>query len=98
MKKEFFTCALALVSQKTGVSEETIMSMTRTEEVLDARAMVVYCCRRYGLTNKDIRVLFGRSGHHFTQNMYELCQSRKQFSSYYSAVCASICKQLGINE
>lgn len=98
MKKAFFLSALALVAQKTGVSEQIIQSLTRTEEVLDARALVVYCCRKYGLSNKDIRLLFERNGHHFTQKMYDLCLSRKQFSAYYSALCASICKQLGVNE
>ena len=98
MKKEFFLRALALVAEKTGVNQDAIRSFGRTEEELDARAMVVYLCRKYGLTNKDIRNLFGRNGHRFTQNMYDICMSRKQFSSYYSSLCVSTCKQLGICE
>ena len=98
MKKEFFLRALALVSEKTGINEQLILSLTRTEEVLDARAMVVYLCRKYGLTNKDMRQFFDRNGHRFTQNMFDICKSRMQFSKYYSSLCASIGKQLGINE
>ena len=98
MKKDFFLRALALVSEKTGVSEQAIVSLGRTEEELDARALVVYLCRKYGLSNKDIRILFCRNGHHFTQRLYDHCLSSRQFSKYYSALCDTICKQLGLSE
>lgn len=97
MKTEIFLQVLRLVSAKTGINEQTITSMERTEEALDARAMAVYLCRKCGLSNKDVRILFGRAGHHFTQRMYDLCESRKQFNRYYSSLCAAISKQLGIN-
>lgn len=97
MKTEIFLQIIRLVSVETGVNEQTITSKERTEEALDARAMAVYLCRKYGLTNKDVRVLFKRSGHHFTQRMFDLCESRRQFNRYYSSLCAAISNQLGLN-
>ena len=96
MKNDIFNQVLKVVSLELGVNEEEILSFARSEEVLDARAMVVFFCRKFGMSNKDIRIFFGRNGHRFAQNMYDLCVSRKQFSRYYSAVSEVIGKQLGI--
>ena len=99
MKKiEFFRQVMSLVSSKTDISEEQMLSMERTAEVLDARALVVYFCKRYGISNNEVRRLFGRNGHHFAQRMYDMCDARRRSSRYFSAIFVAIGKQLGIIE
>lgn len=98
MKKiEFFKQVIELVSSKTDITEEQMLSMRRTADVLDARAIVVFYCRKFGLSNGDIQSLFGRQGHHFVQRMCDLCDSRRKTSRYYSSIFAAIGTQLGFN-
>lgn len=60
-KSELFAHILSIVSDITEISSDVILSSSRSEEVVDARILVVYFCFRKGLYPTQIAALSGFS-------------------------------------
>ncbi len=50
MKTQIFNSILSCVAEATELSTEQILSSNRKQEIVEARAMVIYFCKRYGLS------------------------------------------------
>lgn len=50
MKSKIFGTILECVADATELSTEQILSANRKQEIVEARAMVIYFCKRYGLS------------------------------------------------
>lgn len=60
MKTQIFSILLDIVSQECEVTKEDILSNKKTEEVVDARTILVYFCKDYGLHNAEIAQFLNR--------------------------------------
>ncbi len=58
-KSELFALVLSTVSNVTEVSEEDILSKSHKEDLVEARMLVLYFCRKNGLTPAVISNLSG---------------------------------------
>lgn len=50
MKTQIFNSVLSCVADATELSTEQILSGNRKQEIVEARSMVIYFCKRYGLS------------------------------------------------
>lgn len=60
-KSELFALILSIVSDITEISKEDIMSKSHKEDVVEARLLVIYFCRKEGLLPSRIAQLMGMS-------------------------------------
>lgn len=60
MKTPIFNTLLETVSQVCEVSAEDILSIKKAEEVVDARTILVYFCKDYGLHTAEIAKFLNR--------------------------------------
>jgi chromosomal replication initiation ATPase DnaA len=60
MKTQIFNTLLETVSQVCEVSAEDILSIKKAEEVVDARTILVYFCKDYGLHTAEIAKFLNR--------------------------------------
>lgn len=60
-KSELFALILSIVSDITEISKEDIMSKCHKEDVVEARLLVIYFCRKEGLLPSRIAQLMGMS-------------------------------------
>ena len=93
-KKEIFEKIISIVSEQTDISTEMILSCNRTEDVLDARSLVVYYCIKHGLGNRFIQEQFKRKGHSFPNRMYDICIEQQQHNRYFANIMYAVVKQL----
>lgn len=56
-----FALILSIVSDITEISKEDIMSKSHKEDVVEARLLVIYFCRKEGLLPSRIAQLMGMS-------------------------------------
>lgn len=50
MKTQIFNTILQSVAEATELSTEQILSANKKQEIVESRAMVIYFCKRYGLS------------------------------------------------
>ena len=60
MKTQIFNTLLDIVSQECEVTKEDILSQKKVEEIVDARTILVYFCKDYGLHNAEIAKFLNR--------------------------------------
>lgn len=60
MKSELFAKILSVVAETTELSTEIILSQSKTEECVAARALFVHFCCKYGVPTCAIKDYLGR--------------------------------------
>lgn len=60
MKTQIFNTLLDIVSQECEVTKEDILSHNKAEEIVDARTILVYFCKDYGLHTAEIAKFLNR--------------------------------------
>lgn len=60
MKSQIFNTLLDIISQECEVIKEDILSQKKVEEIVDARTILVYFCKDYGLHNAEIAKFLNR--------------------------------------
>ena len=60
MKTQIFNTLLDIVSQECEVTKEDILSHNKAEWIVDARTILVYFCKDYGLHNAEIAKFLNR--------------------------------------
>ena len=94
-KVQIFQDSLNAVTEETGLAEDQILSGTKSEEVVDARSILIKVMEEQGLYPIQISGLSGiciRSVNRFLIGFKERCDSRKIMRLYY----ANVRKKLGM--
>ena len=82
MKSELFAKILSSVSQVTELSEEQILSKTKTDDLVAARSLFVHYCVRLGLPSISIADFLDRKKTK-TVSRYLAAYNSYHKSSYY---------------
>lgn len=96
-KQEIYNKVLSLIEEETEVSRDLILSGNKQEEVVDARALLVYTLYEIGFYPPQISTLTGICGrciNPFILNFGERKDCRRMLRIYYDKVK----KKLGESE
>ena len=88
-KQEIYNRVLTLIEEETEVSRELILSGNKQEEVVDARALLIYTLYEVGFYPPQISALTGICGrciNPFILNFVERKDSRRMLRIYYDRV------------
>ena len=88
-KQEIFNKILSLVEEETEVSRNLILSGNKQEEVIDARALLVYTLYETGFYPPQISTMTGICGrciNPYILNFGERKDSRRMLRIYYDRV------------
>lgn len=88
-KQETFNKVLSLIEEETEVRREMILSGNKTEEVVDARALLIYTLHELGFYPVQIAALSGicpRCVTPFIQSFNDRKDSRRMLGIYYEKV------------
>ena len=88
-KQETFDRVLSLVEEEAEVSRDLILSGNKQEEVIDARALLIFILSEMGFYPSQIAALSGicpRCVTPFIQNFKERKSSRRMLGIYYEKV------------
>ena len=88
-KKEIFSRVLDLVEDETEVSKELILSGNKKEEVVDARALLIYTLHELGFYPSQIGVMSGicpRCIGPFILHFEDRKSNRRMLGIYYERV------------
>jgi UDPglucose--hexose-1-phosphate uridylyltransferase len=58
-KVQIFQDSLAAVSEETGLEENQILSNAKSEEIVDARSILIKVMEEQGLSREEVGRLFG---------------------------------------
>lgn len=72
MRVKIFNTIMDVVSEATEVSQEVILSRTKTEDAVEARTIVIYLARKFGLPNSYIQKKFNRKSRESVTHLQEL--------------------------
>ena len=97
MKSKIFETILTQVAEVTEISKETIIGKTKSSDVIEARILVIYYCKSYGLSNQYIKEKLSRKSLFSIANLlnsYYICHktsySFRQLSDEVQQRIASI--------
>ena len=85
-KQEIYNKVLSLIEEETEVSRELILSGNKQEEVVDARALLIYTLYETGFYPSQISALTGICGrciNTFILNFEERKECRRMLRIYY---------------
>lgn len=88
-KQETFNKVLSLIEEETEVRRELILSGNKTEEVVDARALLIYTLHELGFYPVQIAALSGicpRCVTPFIQSFRDRRESKRMLGIYYEKV------------
>ena len=88
-KQEMFNKVLTLIEEETEVSRDLILSGNKQEEVVDARALLIYTLHELGFYPPQISAITGicnRCINPYIVNFGERKTSRKMLRIYYDRV------------
>lgn len=88
-KQEKFNMVLSLVEEETEIDRTLILSGNKREEVVDARALLLYLLYDMGFYPSQIAVMSGicpRCVMPFIQNFNDRKDSRRMLGIYYEKV------------
>lgn len=88
-KQEIFNSVLSFIEEETEVSRDMILSANKREEVVDARALLIYVLYDIGFYPSQIAVLTGicpRCIMPFIQNFNDRKESRRMLRIYFEKV------------
>lgn len=94
-KSELFAHILGVVSEVTEVEPERILAKTKKEEVVDARMLLVYFCRKEGLYPTQIAEWVNVSVRHVNRLMSEVDERISVSGGILLANMQAIRTQLG---
>ena len=97
-KSEIFQMVLSAVSEQTEIQPTDILSFARTEELIDARCMVVYFCKMLGLTTTYLQEQMHRQSSNSIQHLYNMYATRRQYNRFFAHNSLIVERQLVITE
>lgn len=79
MKRQIFNRIIECVSTITDIPKEDILGQKKNADIVEARCLVIYHCKHYGMTNEYLMNLFNKSSVASITNMV------KQYYVYYKS-------------
>ena len=83
------------VSEATEIEATAILSKSRKEEHVEARAIAIYCCIKKGLKPVQVAELMQQTSHNIYRSL-NCAKDRYQYSSSFRFDCDLVCKELGL--
>lgn len=93
-KDEIFEVVMTTVSEECGVSIEDILSSKRTEDLVDARIIAIYCFRKLNVPTCCVQKLFGRKNAYSINSLLSLYDNRKEQSFFFRQLATSSYNQV----
>ena len=94
-KSEILFDVLSKVSEATEIEASAILSKSRKEEHVEARAIAIYCCIKKGLKPVQVAELMQQTAHNIYRSL-NCAKDRYQYSSSFRFDCDLVCKELGL--